>query len=456
MRLAALVGVACLAQQQQHRTRDRWRTDLDDVVFRYLDDDFLSPGSSRKNYSARAVVGEAAANASARLPLCEVSCGKIYSESAFVFAPDRAARRGAAYDHTCWATLSNYHTAPACLASAGLPRAEHFAWTLRAALRPAASCRMRDWSPGEAARAYLARRGPARAPDDALTVVMIGTSLFRQVFEAIACRWRGELAGGHLNAGATQDAAGWTPVGDVLRNGGTCTGDKHRLKYWPASTNGGFAPPQNFEACSDQHGCLEYAAAGGGGGARLRLCYHQYGLNFVADPARLGERWGFCRARAVEEIDLVVAERPRREAERDLAILGDANHSCHAPRGAGAPRFAPRVVHLGLGGFRKPLSDMITRIVADAQERAQTAAPGAAPNASTPPDEWAARATWRGEAVRAASKQAMMHAAPDRCDRFDGHPRLPGTPDHAAQALLALLASGAEDEDCCDERYSSC
>ena len=72
-------------------------------------------------------------------------------------------------------------------------------------------------------------------------------------------------------------------------------------------------------------------------GADGNATLHVSALDGCSSLLRAAAPGGRCRARAVEEIDLVVAERPRREAERDLAILGDANHSCHAPRGA-APR----------------------------------------------------------------------------------------------------------------------
>ena len=229
--LAALLAVAHAADDgatassssaplRQKKQYVRWRDDIDDAVFSELDDDFFAPGAEAWRHAADdggAAVGRRATREQmAGLPLCNVSCAAIFEQSAFAFAPDRAARRGTAYDHTCALLKSEYHTAPACLASAGLPRAEHFEWTLRDALGPRPTCRLHDWSPAEAARAWLGhhhRAAQERAEEEGtkegaeesaaasataaarrdVTVLLLGSSFFRQVFEAIACRWSAEL-----------------------------------------------------------------------------------------------------------------------------------------------------------------------------------------------------------------------------------------------------------------------
>ena len=123
--LAALLAVARAADDgatassssppRQKKQYVRWRDDIDDAVFSELDDDFFAPGAEAWRHAADdggAAVGRRATREQmAGLPLCNVSCAAIFEQSAFAFAPDRAARRGAAYDHTCALLRCESHTA---------------------------------------------------------------------------------------------------------------------------------------------------------------------------------------------------------------------------------------------------------------------------------------------------------------------------------------------------------
>ena len=112
-----------------------------------------------------------------------------------------ATRETSAYDGRCWAIKAAYN----CMADGRSPKADQWKWVadLRAG---AASCELPTLSPACTARLFSryqqrepasvsSRRGSLRAMTTT-SVLMLGDSQVRQIFEAILCRFGGEITGG--------------------------------------------------------------------------------------------------------------------------------------------------------------------------------------------------------------------------------------------------------------------
>ena len=450
-RRARWLAIVAYLTQGQGVNRTRFRNDIDDAIFSTLDDDFFQPGAQswKRTEWESSVTGEHPTREQTRnLPLCNVTCDRVFNESAFVFTPNREQKRGQSYDtlggKMCPFLRADYHTAPGCLQNAGLPRTEHFEWSLKSALAPEPTCRLHDWSPAEAARAWLSRQD-GRSVSGNVTVLLLGSSFYRQVFEAIGCRWREELTGGFLGAPESKPEGKTRPIADVLAKNGSCVGkypDPTRPE-WNPLTHGGYLPVQNSITCVDSYSCLEFSKRG----VTLRLCYSFYGLAFLQEGQELGDEWAYCRAGfTLEDVDFIFAARPAAHLEDDIAKLRAAT-SCR--RRPGEALALPPILRMGLAGFLTHINHISGRVVEEAQ-KAATAQRPRSHNATGPPETWADNARWRGVPVRASEPGAIMRASPKFCDRFDGHSRLPGQPDHGAKVLLALLASGSRDARCCD------
>ena len=482
----------------QVKKYNKWRTDVDDAVFQALDDDFNSPGLNKRAQrfapQASAVVSsfrdEPVSSArdepprgfdQKKLPECRLSCGNVLNSTVFVLPPSSENRRGEQYDHTCWILKDGYHTAPGCLPHAGLPHPEHFEWSIREAAIDK-TCVLKDFSPSEAAASWL-RYNPDRSTVHrrVLTVLMIGVSHFRQIYEAIGCRWKEEISGGYMNApfSAPEDIF---PVLDIIRDGGTCTGANSQFNQFHdpkihGSTN--LTPKTNYAChgghcgCTDEHTCIDFSPRDKKeSGIVLRLCYAQYGFTYLRpeEVHTLESKWGFCMHNfstgsfdgperspthgimRVEDIDIIINERKRETLERDLAVLSAKNHSCHRSADDSLYRpFNPVVLRLGMDGFR----EQINRIIGTAVNSAQNAALTQIPFSEGPPEgassieAWTNLSTWRDVAVKSSTPQARARASPCRCDKYDRHHRIPGNPDHVAKAMLAYLASGNTKDDCC-------
>lgn len=346
------------------------------------------------------------------------------SRQAFVFAPDR----DLSYDHRCFLIKSDYRTAPSCLEYAGLPRTEHYEWTLARAVAREPVCRLHDWSPAEAARAWLTRHH--RQTSSMMTVLLTGSSFHRQVFEAIACRWHDELSGGFV--GATERVPSSKPlpplVGALTLNHETC----------------------NPQTCSDSYSCVEFTKHG----TTLRLCYSFYGFTFLKPGQSLNRTWQFCKeGHRLEDIDFIIAARPRASLEEDLAKWRSAHDCSRDPTGANSVPLPP-ILNVGLSGFLTHVYRLAAKVVKDAQATAERKThkreertEGTLSWAEASPE----LARWNGEPVLATESQVIMRAASgEKCERVGGHPRLPGQPDHAAKVYLSLLASAVAEGECCD------
>jgi hypothetical protein len=314
----------------------------------------------------------------AALPLCRVGCGTAVNGS--VLLPPLSSRgrrwggdaRGA-YDWTCWIAHHTYHAPPGCAAPLGLGSVgpESLSWTTHDALLE--RCRLPDWSPAGAARAWRERRREAaRGANDAtaavvrpVTVLLWGSSLTRGTFEALVCRWNEEISGGFLNI----DGVAEQPLAAARAGGGSCHGagldDTHGQtwaalweKLYPNATHGAQPFQQNSKSCTDNWACVEFGGGEreGGGQPTLRLCYAFYGMRNIA--AGNPNTWAFCRAGLrLDEVDVLISEQSDVAFASSLATLqAESFASC----GGGGP---PSFVTLRLGtvlGLR-PVVDELAR-----------------------------------------------------------------------------------------------
>ena len=391
------------------------------------------------------------------LPLCAVSCEDVRDRS--VILPPlssrghgpRSERAGVAYNWTCWALKHTYHVAPACARGLGSLPAEEFSWSLEAAL--ALECRLPEFSPAEAARTGLRARGRLDAATGLvaagarpMTVMLFGSSISRQLLEAMLCRWSGELSGGWLNA----ETAAWPTRGSTIdvaaarADGGTCHGTASRNGWealYPRATHGvAYAPPQRTPACSDNFACVEF-------GGVLRLCYSYYGLRWHelgkkgASKNASAANWPFCEAGGrVEDVDLLVAE-------QGDAVLADETAALFGPDFASCRRGAPRAGPAG----RAPYATLHFTSPLGLRDSFHARVLGALGEYATDAAYARAACSRHGGALCPAVPMKpgydfaiISNPAPKSCDaetRGNAHPHLPGAPDLYAQAVLAMIAT---------------
>ena len=95
-RRRALLAVVAYLTRGQGVNRTRFRNDIDDAIFSTLDDDFFQPGAQswKRTEWESSVTGEHPTREQTRnLPLCNVTCDRVFNESAFVFTPNREHKR---------------------------------------------------------------------------------------------------------------------------------------------------------------------------------------------------------------------------------------------------------------------------------------------------------------------------------------------------------------------------
>ena len=312
----------------------------------------------------------------AALPLCRVGCAAAVNGS--VLLPPLSSRgrrwggdKRGAYDWTCWIAHLSYHTPPGCYAQLGLGSVgpESLSWTTHDALRE--RCRLPDWSPAGAARAWRERREAARGNAAAVarpvTVLLWGSSLTRGTFEALVCRWNDEISGGFLNIDRRDgDGSGEQPLAATRAGGGSCHGTTLGInqtwaelweKIYPSATHGGAQFSQDSKMCNDNWACVEFGGgeeSEGGGQPVLRLCYAFYGLKSRINA----NSWAFCNAGLrLDEVDVLISEQGDDAYAASLAKLQTPSFaSC---RGNGPLTFV--TLRLGTVVGLRPVVDELAR-----------------------------------------------------------------------------------------------
>lgn len=365
-------------------------------------------------------------------PWCDVTCSAVVNRSVIRpplvgGAPPPARWRGRRYDWGCWAAHFTYKLPPGCRERLGVGSLgpEHLDWSLTDALPPtrggAPKCRVRDWSPAEAAAEWQQRRRQlevqSRPPTDMTTVMLFGTSLLRGTFEALVCRWNDEITGGFTWHGDIE------PLDEIRRGNGTCHGLTQETipKWYPKDTHDGRAfPVQHLRSCDINYACVEFGRA-------LRVCYSFYGLGSVPQL----HKWALCASgHHIDEIDVLVAEQGDAAFERDRQRLLEPS-DCQ--------RSAPSFTTLRLGrsvGLRPVLDaaalSTMHRFAPDKRyvQHLCTTLGGdlCPPVAATPVTE----------------ALYIKSVRPDCSGRPDHHDRLPGAPDHYAKMLLNLFVHTAD------------
>ena len=374
------------------------------------------------------------------LPLCNVTCGAVLRHGFF-------RRRGPHewhaphYDHSCFVLKASYHWSPTCASKVPpIFRPDFYSWTLIDAQH--GRCALPTFDPAEAVRTWRQRTPrklwqpivrdatsegsavAATAVAKMTTVLFVGDSFLRQVFEAIVCRWRHRITGGFVtvgfenNPGAPKRAA---CLERIVRSNGTCHG--YFKKQYARMYNGDYRASlvQHAPYCSDAVSCFEF-------GPTARFCFI------------------YCFATLREHIKLVAEHGPRGPNGEvggvDILVTTNNANLCSigGAGGLGADRSAQRLMYDALE-TALPEHNLPRRIVLENLR-------------SSTMKEQLTR-DMRSHSIASGKHRAMADYIEGRhflgarsegnCADPDQHFAMPGLPDAEATRTLAMIATGDTD-----------
>ena len=215
------------------------------------------------------------------LPLCNVTCSTVLHSGFFLRLRRSEQALKNLYDHSCFILKASYHLSPSCVTKVPpIFRPDLYTWTLLDA--QLGKCTLTPLSPTQAVATWRERSPRAfrklvehgdidlnSAKTSMTTILLVGDSFLRQVFEAIICRWRHQITGGFVTVGFENLPGALKRAGcleRIIRSNGTCHGYFKKQYSRQYSNEYRQILVQHTPYCSDAVSCFEF-------GLTTRFCF---------------------------------------------------------------------------------------------------------------------------------------------------------------------------------------
>ena len=371
------------------------------------------------------------------LPLCNVTCSTVLHSGFFLRKRRRSEQASKnLYDHSCFILKASYHLSPSCVAKVPpIFRPDLYTWTLLDA--QLGECALTPLSPMQAIATWH-KRSPrvfrtlvehgkndlTSAKTSMTTVLFVGDSFLRQVFEAIICRWRHQITGGFVTVGFENLPGALKRAGcleRIIRSNGTCHGYFKKQYSRQYSNEYRQILVQHTPYCSDAVSCFEF-------GSTTRFCFI------------------YCFATLKEHIKLVAESGPRGPDNKvggiDILVTTNNANLCGigGAGGIGADQAAKDLLSNALKAAL-PKWKMPRLIVLE--------------NLRSSIMKHQLIRDMRSHSLSSGNHRTMAHFLEKRhllgarsegnCDDPDQHFAMPGLPDAEGMRILAMIATADTD-----------